>query len=190
MRGYFRDLQATRSVVTADGWLDTGDMGYLIDGGLVITGRSKDLIIFNGRNIWPQDLEWAIERLEGVRPGDVAAFAVNEEDDRERVVVVVECRSTNPMERQAAPSRCQGDGAEGCERRVRGRARPIGIAHLHHLGQAQSSGRQGKLPEWRDQRRRVAAGGRKRRWRSSRSRVDPSDSLRLFARPPMTTLCP
>ena len=40
-------------------------MGYLIDGRLVITGRSKDLIIFNGRNIWPQDLEWAIERLEG-----------------------------------------------------------------------------------------------------------------------------
>jgi fatty-acyl-CoA synthase len=99
MRGYFRDLQATRSVVTADGWLDTGDMGYLIDGRLVITGRSKDLIIFNGRNIWPQDLEWAIERLEGVRSGDVAAFSVNEEDDRERVVVIVECRSTDPMER-------------------------------------------------------------------------------------------
>ena len=99
MRGYFRDLQATRSVVTADGWLDTGDMGYLIDGRLVITGRSKDLIIFNGRNIWPQDLEWAIERLEGLRSGDVAAFSANEEDDRERVVVIVECRSTDPMER-------------------------------------------------------------------------------------------
>jgi fatty-acyl-CoA synthase len=99
MRGYFRDLQATRSVVTADGWLDTGDMGYLIDGRLVITGRSKDLIIFNGRNIWPQDLEWAIERLETVRSGDVAAFAVTEEDDRERVVVVVECRQIDPMER-------------------------------------------------------------------------------------------
>jgi fatty-acyl-CoA synthase len=99
MRGYFRDLQATRSVVTADGWLDTGDMGYLIDGRLVITGRSKDLIIFNGRNIWPQDLEWAIERLEGVRSGAVAAFSANEDDDRERVVVIVECRATNPMQR-------------------------------------------------------------------------------------------
>ena len=99
MRGYFRDLQATRSVVTADGWLDTGDMGYLVDGRLVITGRSKDLIIFNGRNIWPQDLEWAIERLEAVRSGDVAAFSVNEDDDRERVVVIVECRSSKPMER-------------------------------------------------------------------------------------------
>ena len=100
MRGYFRDLQATRSVVTADGWLDTGDMGYLIDGRLVITGRSKDLIIFNGRNIWPQDLEWAVERLEAVRSGDVAAFAVAEEDDRERVIVVVECRQSDPVDRQ------------------------------------------------------------------------------------------
>ena len=99
MRGYFRDLQATRSVVTADGWLDTGDMGYLIDGQLVVTGRSKDLIIFNGRNIWPQDLEWAIERLDQVRSGDVAAFAINEDDERERVVVVVECRPTDPLER-------------------------------------------------------------------------------------------
>jgi fatty-acyl-CoA synthase len=99
MRGYFRDLQATRSVVTADGWLDTGDMGYLIDGRLVITGRSKDLMILNGRNIWPQDLEWAVERLETVRSGDVAAFAVTEEDDRERVVVVVESRQTDPVQR-------------------------------------------------------------------------------------------
>jgi fatty-acyl-CoA synthase len=99
MRGYFRDLQATRSVVTADGWLDTGDMGYLIDGRLVITGRSKDLMILNGRNIWPQDLEWAVEHLETVRSGDVAAFAVTEEDDRERVVVVVESRQTDPVQR-------------------------------------------------------------------------------------------
>ena len=100
MRGYFRNLQATRSVVTADGWLDTGDMGYLVDGRLVITGRSKDLIIFNGRNIWPQDLEWAIEHLEGVRAGDVAAFAVTEDDGQERVVVVVECRASDPARRR------------------------------------------------------------------------------------------
>ena len=93
-------LSKTRSVVTADAWLDTGDMGYLIDGRLVITGRSKDLIILNGRNIWPQDLEWAIERLETVRSGDVAAFAITQEDDRERVVVVVECRPSGPGERQ------------------------------------------------------------------------------------------
>jgi len=119
MRGYFRDLQATRSVVTADGWLDTGDMGYLIDGRLVVTGRSKDLIIFNGRNLWPQDLEWAIEHLEGVRSGDVAAFAVSDEDDRERVVVVVECRPSDRAQRrqlrQAVKATVQRVASVECE---------------------------------------------------------------------------
>jgi fatty-acyl-CoA synthase len=119
MRGYFRDLQATRSVVTADGWLDTGDMGYLIDGRLVVTGRSKDLIIFNGRNIWPQDLEWAIEHLEGVRSGDVAAFAVTDAEDRERVVVVVECRPSGPAQRrqlrQAVKATVQKVASVECE---------------------------------------------------------------------------
>jgi fatty-acyl-CoA synthase len=119
MRGYFRDLQATRSMVTADGWLDTGDMGYLIDGQLVITGRSKDLIIFNGRNIWPQDLEWAIEHLDGVRSGDVAAFAVTEDDGRERVVVVVECRASDDARRrelrQAIKAAVQKAASVECE---------------------------------------------------------------------------
>ncbi|MCS7267338.1 MAG: fatty acyl-AMP ligase [Geminicoccaceae bacterium] len=100
MTGYFRSPQATRDVLLEDGWLDTGDMGYLVDGELVVTGRSKDLIIINGRNIWPQDLEWAVERLPGVRPGDVAAFAVTGEDERERIVVVVQCRISDPA-RQA-----------------------------------------------------------------------------------------
>ena len=101
MSGYFRDLAATRTVTTADGWLDTGDMGYLVDGELVITGRSKDLIILNGRNIWPQDLEWAVEKLDGVRPGEVAAFAVHVDDEQERVVVVVECRIANVASQHA-----------------------------------------------------------------------------------------
>lgn len=101
MSGYFRDLPATQSVTTADGWLDTGDMGYLADGELVITGRSKDLIIFNGRNIWPQDLEWAIEKLDGIRAGEVAAFDITAEDGPERVVVVAECRVADPASLRA-----------------------------------------------------------------------------------------
>jgi fatty-acyl-CoA synthase len=94
MSGYYRNDVATHGVLLENGWLDTGDLGYLVDGQLVITGRSKDLIIVGGRNIWPQDLEWAVEHLEGVRPGDVAAFAVNRDDDSERVVAVVQCRAT------------------------------------------------------------------------------------------------
>ncbi len=93
MQGYYDDREATRSVFTPDGWLNTGDMGYLVDGELVITGRSKDLIICNGRNIWPQDLEWAVESRCGVSPGHVAAFSVDDDDDRERIVVVLETRA-------------------------------------------------------------------------------------------------
>jgi fatty-acyl-CoA synthase len=100
MQGYFRDLEATRAMMTEDGWLDTGDMGYMLDGELVITGRSKDLIIHNGRNIWPQDIEWAVERLDGVRAGDVAAFAANGDGDGERVVVIAECRLHDEAARQ------------------------------------------------------------------------------------------
>ncbi len=96
MRGYYDDPDATRSMFTSDGWLNTGDMGYLVDGELVITGRSKDLIICNGRNIWPQDLEWAVESRCGVNPGHVAAFSVDDEEGRERIVVVLETRAREP----------------------------------------------------------------------------------------------
>ena len=92
MQGYFQDPEASATMFTDDGWLNTGDMGYMVDGELVITGRSKDLIICNGRNIWPQDLEWAVESRCGVNPGQVAAFSVDEDDVRERVVAVVETR--------------------------------------------------------------------------------------------------
>lgn len=99
MQGYFRNPDATDAVMLPDGWLDSGDMGYMVDGKLVVTGRTKDLIIVGGRNIWPQDLEWAIEQLDGVRAGDVAAFAVTGRDEVESVVVVVECRARSVDER-------------------------------------------------------------------------------------------
>jgi len=96
MQGYYDDPEATSSMFTPDGWLNTGDMGYLVDGELVITGRSKDLIICNGRNIWPQDLEWAVESRCGVSPGHVAAFSVDDDEGRERIVVVLETRARDP----------------------------------------------------------------------------------------------
>ena len=89
--GYFGEPKATAEVFK-DGWLDTGDLGYLVDGEVVITGRSKDLMIINGRNIWPQDVEWAVETLPGLRRGDVAVFSIEEGDRDPRVVVLVQCR--------------------------------------------------------------------------------------------------
>jgi len=95
MREYFRQSEATAAVLSADGWLDTGDLGYLADGEITPTGRAKDLILLNGRNVWPQDLEWTAESgVPGLRSGDVAAFSVD--DQEEQVVLLVQCRSSDP----------------------------------------------------------------------------------------------
>jgi fatty-acyl-CoA synthase len=99
MRGYFGDPESTAAVLAPDGWLDTGDIGYLADGQLVIVGRAKDTIIVNGRNIWPQDLEWTIEQLPGVRSQHCAAFGVVEPGQPDMVVVLIQCRSRSASER-------------------------------------------------------------------------------------------
>ena len=100
MGGYFQQPDLTGEVLGADGWLDTGDLGYLLDGEIVITGRAKDLIILNGRNIWPQDLEWSAEELPDLRRGDVAAFSIDDEQAGETVVVLVQCRITDVAQRE------------------------------------------------------------------------------------------
>lgn len=100
MAGYYDDPEATSAVIDDDGWLATGDMGYLLDGKVVITGRSKDLILHNGRNIWPQDIEWAVEQLGDLRAGDAAAFTVKTEQGAEEVVVLVQCRLRAVRERE------------------------------------------------------------------------------------------
>ena len=100
MRGYYRDEKATSEVLTDDGWLNTGDIGYRIDGHLVITSRSKDVIIIKGRNIWPYDLEVLAQRTGGVKLGGVAAFSVTDSSMEEQAVLVVETREKDPASRQ------------------------------------------------------------------------------------------
>jgi fatty-acyl-CoA synthase len=99
MPGYFQKPDESARVLR-DGWLDTGDLGYWHHGELVITGRAKDLIIVNGRNIWPQDIEWAVESLPQIRRGDACAFSVDGAG-AESVVVVVEAHPTEQTEREA-----------------------------------------------------------------------------------------
>ena len=98
MVGYFRD-DASTDACLVDGWLDTGDMGYLRDGYIYIVGRAKDMIIVNGRNHWPQDIEWAVEQLPGFKAGDIAAFAITTPGGEETPAVLVQCRTSDESER-------------------------------------------------------------------------------------------
>ena len=99
MAGYFRDEEATRACLDEGSWLDTGDMGYLSDGYLYIVGRAKDMIIINGKNHWPQDIEWAVEQLPGFKAGDIAAFSITTPGGEETPAVLVQCRTSDDAER-------------------------------------------------------------------------------------------
>jgi fatty-acyl-CoA synthase len=98
MHSYYRDPEATEACLK-DNWLDTGDMGYMSGGYIFIVGRAKDMIIINGRNHWPQDIEWAVEQLPGFKSGDIAAFAITGSSGEETPAVLVHCRVSDPQER-------------------------------------------------------------------------------------------
>ena len=100
MTGYFHNKDATNEVLSGDGWLDTGDIGFRNGDNVVVTARRKDVIIVNGRNIWPHDLEYLAESLPGVRFGNVSAFSFSDDEGADRVVMVVESRESNPAKRR------------------------------------------------------------------------------------------
>ena len=108
----------TTAATLSDGWLDTGDLGYLRGGQLVVTGRAKDLMIVAGRNLWPQDIEWSIEQVvDHVREGGVAAFSVTPDDSgariEEEVVIVAECRLRDDAGREEFRAEVRAAAAEG-----------------------------------------------------------------------------
>ena len=108
MSGYFGDDEATLDVLSTDGWLNTGDIAYQIGSDVVVTGRSKDMIIINGRNIWPQDIEYLAEAQAGVRTGDAMAFFIPDQQGEEQAVVVVECRENDRQKRDDLVNRLSG----------------------------------------------------------------------------------
>jgi fatty-acyl-CoA synthase len=94
--GYFRNPGLTATLIR-DGWLDTGDLGYMADGELFITGRVKDLVIRAGRHFFPYELEAAVGRLPGVRTGCVAVCGTPDiAAGTDRLLVIAETRETAP----------------------------------------------------------------------------------------------
>jgi fatty-acyl-CoA synthase len=90
--GYYKRPEATAALFR-DGWLCTGDLAYLVDGELVMCGRIKDVIIVGGRNVFPEDIERAVNVLDGVRAGNVIAFGVDGYKGKETVIVVAEVKT-------------------------------------------------------------------------------------------------
>jgi fatty-acyl-CoA synthase len=89
--GYYDNPDATAASRRGD-WFRTGDLGYVVDGELIVCGRIKDVIIVGGRNVFPEDVERAVESVEGVRAGNVIAFGTEGRRGREAVVVVAETK--------------------------------------------------------------------------------------------------
>jgi 1-acyl-sn-glycerol-3-phosphate acyltransferase len=97
--GYYRNPSATAALFDGD-WLESGDLAYTVDGDAFVTGRSKDLIIKAGRNIYAQEIERATGEVPGIRIGCVAAFGVpDERTGTERLVIMAETREVDAGER-------------------------------------------------------------------------------------------
>ncbi|PKM50194.1 MAG: peptide synthetase [Firmicutes bacterium HGW-Firmicutes-7] len=89
-RGYYNNKEATNKVISKDGWLNTGDLGFMLNGRLVITGRAKDVMFIHGQNVYSHDLERVAEEHEGIEFGKVVACGTfNEKDQADEIIMFV-----------------------------------------------------------------------------------------------------
>jgi acyl-CoA synthetase (AMP-forming)/AMP-acid ligase II len=118
----YKDDPELSAQVLVDGWLNTGDRGYVADGNLFFVSRDKDLIIIGGEKYAPHDVETAINRVPGVREGCTISFGVmNEERGTEELAAVVETKEENPEALEALSRAIRSDVT---------RATGLGIRHL------------------------------------------------------------
>ena len=96
--GYYRNPEQTRTLFNEE-WLDSGDLAYIANGELYVTGRTKDIIIRAGRNIYPHELEQAVGNMQGIRTGRVAVFGSEDKHTKtERLIVMAETRCRDEAE--------------------------------------------------------------------------------------------
>ncbi|HTI08484.1 MAG TPA: amino acid adenylation domain-containing protein [Puia sp.] len=88
--GYYNNEIETERVISEDGWLDTGDLGFMKSGALYITGRAKDIIFINGRNYYPHDIESLAEEVEGIELNKIAVTGFfNEDLAKEQIIAFI-----------------------------------------------------------------------------------------------------
>ena len=115
LSGYFNRSDLTHKAFR-DGWYLTGDLGYIADGELFVTGRMKDLIIVGGKNIYPQDLERLAGEVPGVHAGRVVAFGIySEEAGTEEVVLLAEADTDQPLQRQLIADQIRSNVNQGSD---------------------------------------------------------------------------
>ena len=89
-QGYYKNEEANHATITSDGWLDTGDLGFMYKDELIITGRAKDIIFANGLNYYPHDLEDLLLNIDGLELGKVVVFGVwNEKLQRDELIIFI-----------------------------------------------------------------------------------------------------
>lgn len=107
MTGYYNNPEDTQKTLKPGNWLDTGDLGFVFEGDLYVTGRRTDVIIVNGRNIRAQDIEELAEQQPEVRTREASAFGITDANDITTIVLVIECRLTSVTDRQSLTGRLQ-----------------------------------------------------------------------------------
>lgn len=93
LKSYFKNEDATASAIDSNGWYHTGDLGFIHEGNVYVTGRKKDLLIVGGRNFYPQDIERICDRFEGSIPGRSVALGMRDERmGTEQAILLMESR--------------------------------------------------------------------------------------------------
>jgi 1-acyl-sn-glycerol-3-phosphate acyltransferase len=186
-RGYYNNPEKTSELYSGD-WLESGDLGYIAEGEVFVTGRSKDLVKRAGRNIHPQDVEAAVAALPGVEPAGAVLFgAPDPERGAERLVLVVETRLADEEARrvlveqiqeaasdhlEAAPDDVMLVPPESIPRTESGKVKRLAIRAAYAEGRVT-----GALPSPRAQVRRLQRTALMGRWRAWRREA----AARLYA---------